>query len=1079
MSTNIDTGDVSFRGNISAGNLGMFRNRFINGDMRVDQRNAGTGSGGLTGSYLTYKTQPSSFYTVDRWAIASPNVGALTAKQVALADTDRAATGGAFSHAVEVGLVPRDGLAIYLPMDGTVTDASGNGVATTVTGTMQYVTACVTGTQALYLANEANVVATQTRAANRLQMSYTQLTNGTTSISYWFCCTKLPTTAGNQGVICSFTALTNSHISVYTQYSTATAATLAMYNSSTSSTTTTIAANTWYHVVELIVPGGTCSFYVNGTLIGTIASTPVTGYVGTVSVALGDTAYTSGVAPFAGFIDDFRMYNRALSATEIATLATSVPFPAAPDSTGLSTRLTFDNTTVDAQATLPAPTVTGSVVYTPVSKVGTAALDLTGNTAGVTATNALTYTLATGQFSLPLTVSVWINATSATASGVFQNVWCIGNNTGTNSTSYQIYFDNAASGKLYFNASINSVAYYMLAATALTSGTWYHIVTTVNNSYSLFYVNGVLTNALPTGSGSLNVVGGSGNPTQIRLGAQTGTALGNAFKGLLDDVRIYNRVLTTAEVAGLYAQSQYASYSLFQQTIEANNLSDLGWGTASAQPITASMWIKNNTSSAQQFSLSANNAGLLALIDFEGSSYADKMGYFTNATLVGSGAITTSTYKIGNAALDLTANTAGGVPTTYVTYNLNNIFTYPHTISCWFNITTLATSNIPLTIGNLATNNTPIQFVINASGIITVYSNNFSTSRGGPASISIATSSGISINTWYHICATVQPGGNFILYLNGVLITSTAVPIDAIPSGKTTPATLCYGLRLGTGSCASIPASSDAFKGYIDDVRIYNRALSATQVAQLYANNANSTATSTYLLPRSIVATSPAIPANSWQRVSVTFPGDTTGNWLSPTGANNDAGLTLSLALAASPLYATSSTTWNSTPEYAGTGIQTYGASSTSFLANIANTVYVTGVQLEKGSIMTPFEFRPLPLELQLCQRYLLKHTLADNSNSNQIGPNGWADSATTAVFPIIFRQPLRAPPILLTTGTASDYRIRGAFGNLAATGVPFINNITEDACAMNITTSGMTAGYGCFIRGNVANAFVAFFAEL
>jgi hypothetical protein len=35
--------------------------------------------------------------------------------------------------------------------------------------------------------------------------------------------------------------------------------------------------------------------------------------------------------------------------------------------------------------------------------------------------------------------------------------------------------------------------------------------------------------------------------------------------------------------------------------------------------------------------------------------------------------------------------------------------------------------------------------------------------------------------------------------------------------------------------------------------------------------------------------------------------------------------------------------------------------------------VYVTGVQLEKGALVTPFEFRPEALELQLCQRYYEK----------------------------------------------------------------------------------------------------------
>ena len=47
-----------------------------------------------------------------------------------------------------------------------------------------------------------------------------------------------------------------------------------------------------------------------------------------------------------------------------------------------------------------------------------------------------------------------------------------------------------------------------------------------------------------------------------------------------------------------------------------------------------------------------------------------------------------------------------------------------------------------------------------------------------------------------------------------------------------------------------------------------------------------------------------------------------------------------------------------------------YTGSATNLLASVANSVYITGVQVEKGTMATPFEYRPYSIELPLCQRY-------------------------------------------------------------------------------------------------------------
>lgn len=1070
--------DLTCSGTVSSGTGFMFRNRVMNGDMRVDQRGgAGSaGAGGLAGSNLAYKVQPSSFYALDRWAVSSPGVGALVAKQVTLSPTDRAATGG-FGSAASVGLVPTDSLAVYLPLDGSLTDSSGNNVSVTTVGTMQYVNASVVWPQALYLSNDANVQNTPQRASNRILLPYIQASGAITTLCYWFCCTKLPTNTSLQSTICSFGLATNAgNINTYMQFASATTATFQLYNAVNNSTAFTITANTWYHVTYTANPGGTSLFYVNGNLIGSAASTPTTGFIGSVNILLGDNLVTSATQPYAGFIDDFRVYSRELSATEIAALATSVGIAAAaPGSTvgsGLTSRLTFDNTVADAQGTLAAPTITptgSNAVFTPTAKVGSAALDLTANTAGGTALYTFTYTLPTVVYNVPLTMSCWFNASSVASTQVIAT---IGNTSAVSAISVNIFLTSSA--KVSFYVRIESTGYTITANETLLPGVWYNAVLTVNSSGFLNgYLHGILAASVALPAGSLGLNAGSGPIGSVRVGAEMGSTLINAFRGFVDDVRIYNRVLTSGEVAALFASSQYASYSLFQQTIEGNNLHDLAWGTPNAQPVTASMWLKNNTSTPQQFSVSLDNAsGLVAWIDFEGGSFADKMGFLNNFTNVGAVPASTSIFKIGAASLNLTGNTAGGTASRALLYSVPFTISIPITLSAWIyvaNITATGVFNVALSLGNGTGNNTISANVYTYQGSI------YGDFRMG--GVTYSQNSGVThaSNTWYNVCFAIG-NGRSTLYVDGVAVASRTFPPGPfeILNGNGQPNQFCIGANTGLGSNLNL-----AYNGYIDDVRIYNKALSATQVAQLYANNVNFTTTSTYLTPRSVVYNTPFIPANSWQKISVTVPGDTINSLMT----NNDGGLTLSLALGATSLYSTSNVAastgnsigvYNNLATYAGSNVQAYGSSSSNFLSSVANTILVTGVQLERGPLMTPFEFRPYGTELALCQRYFQKSypenvrpgtpAIYDGMVLSTVGGTN-----TEGNFNVHFKANMRSRPSVITygprTGTPGVVDRRDGTGGTpatttlqAASGLGSFVNISETSLAY--AYSGGTAAF-------------------
>ena len=100
--------------------------------------------------------------------------------------------------------------------------------------------------------------------------------------------------------------------------------------------------------------------------------------------------------------------------------------------------------------------------------------------------------------------------------------------------------------------------------------------------------------------------------------------------------------------------------------------------------------------------------------------------------------------------------------------------------------------------------------------------------------------------------------------------------------------------------------------------------------------------------------------ANTWTQISVTIAGDITGTWI---GATNGNGLNLRLSLGVGATYSGTAGAW-----VAGNIISATGA--VSVVGTSGATFYITGVQLEKGSVATSFDQRAYGTELALCQRY-------------------------------------------------------------------------------------------------------------
>jgi len=187
--------------------------------------------------------------------------------------------------------------------------------------------------------------------------------------------------------------------------------------------------------------------------------------------------------------------------------------------------------------------------------------------------------------------------------------------------------------------------------------------------------------------------------------------------------------------------------------------------------------------------------------------------------------------------------------------------------------------------------------------------------------------------------------------------------------------------------------------------------------------------------------------ANTWTTISVTIAGPTSGTWV---GATNGVGLFVQFGLGAGSSFSGTAGSWQSGNLISATG-------ATSVVGTSGATFYITGVQLEVGSIATGYEYRLYNQELSACQRY---YQLTNNFSGS--------GATSSAAAGLCFWSQMRANPTLglqgaysLTDGYALDYTQSSASIAVNATGA--INNVGAYTLLSNL--SSVTNGRPMYSR--------------
>ncbi|KKR82381.1 MAG: hypothetical protein UU29_C0014G0014, partial [Candidatus Daviesbacteria bacterium GW2011_GWA2_40_9] len=322
---------------------------------------------------------------------------------------------------------------------------------------------------------------------------------------------------------------------------------------------------------------------------------------------------------------------------------------------------------------------------------------------------------------------------------------------------------------------------FPIGSTAITGGTWHHVIGVKDGSTLRLYIDGAAD-----GTASDTTTGTTTNASAVFIASRGGT--GQYYKGDVDELRIYNRAFSASEVTQLYNDST----SSILTAVQGQAVPSTSFATEEQGPGPAAYWkFDDGQGTTTQDSAPSNNDGILSgttkpTWTTEDQCISGKCLYFNGSTAYTAVSDNTA-LKPANITVSTWVRTPG-VANSFIFYKYNPSSPYQG-----YGLALDASNNPRFWVGGNAW----------TAGTIAV-----------------------NDNKWHYLVATYD-GTNVRIYIDGVLNKTNAQT-----------ATLSYTINATIGAANS--GASDIFKGYIDELKIYSYARTAAQVKQDYlAGKAN------------------------------------------------------------------------------------------------------------------------------------------------------------------------------------------------------------------------------------------------
>jgi hypothetical protein len=497
--------------------------------------------------------------------------------------------------------------------------------------------------------------------------------------------------------------------------------------------------NEWINVLVTAERDGLAKLFVNGVFQ---RSVDISDYNVDLASGVYSEAGTWYGHDFNGAMDDIRIFNRALSTEEVSMLYEAEKPSAVINNILYNTigHWPLNNNTNDLSLNKNNGNAVGAVPTT----------DRHGNQFGAYAfdgNDQITTNLSVSGLN-EITVSAWINASSII--GTHKIVSQESNGTSTERDMYLGIIRAGGENRVYFYVRSSTGHLFAYTGNDLTTNRHYHLAGTWNAATNTIkiYIDGVEQSVTPNPSGTLSAIGNTTNST-IKFGCEyTGSGY---FDGTIDDVRIYNQSLTSAEVLEIYN---------FERPQRINDY--------------AGYWPFNNNAD-------------------------DESGNGRNGTPV---SVTTATDRYGNenAAYEFDNYDYISIPS--MDFTGGQAFT----LSAWINPSSVAGTDMAIMgcdVANSLQLDTYGTMLIQQDG-------DFSSETGA-----------VIFDQWNHVMYWFN-GSEARWYING----------QQSGAGHATALSEWTGwFAIGK---SKVDANDNQFRGFIDDIRIYDRALSQGEIDLLY-----------------------------------------------------------------------------------------------------------------------------------------------------------------------------------------------------------------------------------------------------